>query len=385
MLIYHLADLHIGKKLNNVSLIEEQRAVLGQVLDSIRQEKPAVLILAGDVYDRRNPPLEAVDLLDEFLSQVVLAEKVPVLAIGGNHDSGERLDFAGNILAKAGLHLAGRFRLPVPEVVLTDEWGEVHFHLLPYADLATLRYELQDDTLADYQMAMAKVLENIESHWAEGERHVLIAHGVVLGDEPPKRTESERELTIGGTDSWSSALLARYNYVALGHLHHSQRAGAEHIRYAGSLLKYSFSEEGQAKSMTAIALDGDGHCTIRQIPLVAPHDLRTITGTLAELVEQAAYDNKRQDYLRAELTDRGELLEPMAALRAVYPNILELRRVYGIQIVAEGEQLGGRIFTEAAPEELFAQFYRQMTGEEWLAEEQEILSQILRQLLKERA
>lgn len=164
MLIYHLADLHIGKKLNNVSLIEEQRAVLGQVLDSIRQEKPAVLILAGDVYDRRNPPLEAVDLLDEFLSQVVLAEKVPVLAIGGNHDSGERLDFAGNILAKAGLHLAGRFRLPVPEVVLPDEWGEVHFHLLPYADLATLRYELQDDTLADYQMAMAKVLENIESH-----------------------------------------------------------------------------------------------------------------------------------------------------------------------------------------------------------------------------
>ena len=385
MLIYHLADLHIGKKLNNVSLIEEQRAVLEEVLAIIGQRRPDALLLAGDLYDRRNPPIEAVNLLDEFLSAVVLEKKVPVLAIGGNHDSGERLSFAGGILAKAGLYMAGRFQLPVPEVILADQWGPVHFHLLPYADLLTLRYELAEETLEDYPAAMARVLETIEADWTEGERHVLVAHGVVTGDEPLERSESERELTIGGTESWSSALLSRYSYVALGHLHNSQRAGAEHIRYAGSLLKYSFSEEHQVKSMTAVTLDETGACTIERLPLMPPHDLRTITGTLAELVAGAEKDPARLDHVRAELTDRGELLEPMAALRAVYPNILELRRLYAARVPIEG---GGpeRIRPEEAqPEELFAQFYRQMTGEEWTAEEQKILQGVLERLLKERA
>lgn len=385
MLIYHLADLHIGKKLNNVSFIGEQRAVLEQVLEAIRQRRPDVLLLAGDLYDRRNPPVEAVNLLDEFLSAVVLEEKVPVLAIGGNHDSGERLGFAGGILAKAGLYMAGRFQLPVHEVILDDQWGPVHFHLLPYADLLTLRYELKEETLADYQEAMARVLEMIEADWIEGARHVLVAHGVVTGDEPLERSESERELTIGGTESWSSALLSRYSYVALGHLHNSQRAGAEHIRYAGSLLKYSFSEEHQVKSMTTVTLDEKGQCAIERIPLTPPNELRTITGTLAELVAAAENDPARLDYVRAELTDRGELLEPMAALRAAYPNILELRRLYTAQAQTDPDALTCLRPEEAKPEELFAQFYRQVTGEDWTAEEQTILQGVLERLLKERA
>ena len=384
MLIYHLADLHIGKKLNNVSLIAEQRAVLEQVLEAIRANKPDVLILAGDLYDRRNPPVEAIQLLDEFLSAVVLAEKVPVLAIGGNHDSGERLGFGRGILAKAGLYMAGRFQLPVPEVVLADQWGPVHFHLLPYADLLTLRHELDDERLEDYQEAMAQVLQSIAADWTDHERHVLIAHGVVTGDEPLERCESERELTIGGTDSWSSALLGLYAYVALGHLHNSQRAGAEHIRYAGSLLKYSFSEERQVKSMTAVQLDAQGQCTIRQIVLTPPHDLRTITGTLAELTAQAAQEQGRLDYIRADLTDRGELLEPMAALRAVYPNILELRRLYALRPQVEDGVLGQLRPEETSPEELFAQFYQQMTGEDWPKAYQKIVQGVLERLLKER-
>ena len=385
MLIYHLADLHIGKKLNNVSFIGEQRAVLEQVLEAIRQRRPDVLLLAGDLYDRRNPPVEAVNLLDEFLSAVVLEEKVPVLAIGGNHDSGERLGFAGGILAKAGLYMAGRFQLPVHEVILDDQWGPVHFHLLPYADPLTLWYELKEETVADYQEAMARVVEIIEADWMEGARHVLVAHGVVTGDEPLERSESERELTIGGTESWSSALLSRYSYVALGHLHNSQRAGAEHIRYAGSLLKYSFSEEHQVKSMTAVTLDEKGQCAIERIPLTPPNELRTITGTLAELVAAAENDPARLDYVRAELTDRGELLEPMAALRAAYPNILELRRLYTAQAQTDPDALTCLRPEEAKPEELFAQFYRQVTGEDWTAEEQTILQGVLERLLKERA
>lgn len=385
MLIYHLADLHIGKKLNNVSLIAEQRAVLEQVVEAIREQKPDALILAGDLYDRRNPPVEAIELLDEFLSAVVLAEKVPVLAIGGNHDSGERLGFGRGILAKAGLYMAGRFQLPVPEVVLADQWGPVHFHLLPYADLLTLRHELDDESLDDYQEAMARALQSIEADWTDGVRHVLIAHGVVTGDEPLERCESERELTIGGTDSWSSALLGRYAYVALGHLHNSQRAGAEHIRYAGSLLKYSFSEERQVKSMTAVQLDAQGQCVIRPLALTPPHDLRTITGTLAELIARAeAEQAERLDYIRADLTDKGELLEPMAALRAVYPNILELRRLYTLKPQTEDGILGELRPEETSPEELFVQFYRQMTGAELSEAERTILQGVLEWLLKER-
>lgn len=384
MRIFHLADLHIGKKLNNVSMLSEQRAVLEQVLTAISEQRPDVLILAGDIYDRRNPSVEAVNLLDEFLSEVVLVEKVPVLAIGGNHDSGERLGFANGILAKAGLYVAGRLSLPVPEVVLTDQWGEVHFHLLPYADLLTIGHELGQEGLGDYQEAMVQVLESMEHDWAYGERHVLVAHGVVTGDEPLERSESERELTIGGTESWSSALLSRYAYVALGHLHNSQRAGAEHIRYAGSLLKYSFSEEHQQKSLTIVELDGEGTCQLSFMPLRAPRDLRTITGALAELVDAGKLDERREDYIRAELTDRGELMEPMAALRAVYPNILELRRV-GEQISRpEQEIIGAEDPADIGPEALFAQFYQQMIGEEWQAKEQQVVQEMVRRVWKER-
>ncbi len=360
MRMFHMADLHIGKKLNQVSLLEDQQYMLEQTITLINQQQPDVLLLAGDIYDRRNPSVEAVQLLDVFLSRVVLECRVPVLAISGNHDSGERLGFAHHILSRAGLHIAGRLHLPVPSVTLQDAWGPVIFHLLSYGDLATLRYELQTEEALDYQQAMEQVLQTINLE--DGQRHVLLAHGVVAGSEELEYSDSERELTIGGTEFWSSSLLSGFCYVALGHLHSCQRSGTDCIRYAGSPLKYSFSEERHRKGILQVDLAEDGGVTVTQLPLTPLRDMRTIRGNLTDLLQEDVVQSANsQDFIRAVLTDYGELLEPMARLREKYPNALTLEREHQLQ--AETMQQYKRIdLQKQTPGQLFADFYGQVTG-----------------------
>lgn len=387
MRMFHMADLHIGKKLNQAGLQDDQRHMLQQVVQLIETHQPDVLLLAGDVYDRRNPSVEAIELLDAFLSQVVLECKVPVIAISGNHDSGERLGFASSILTKAGLHIAGRMELPVPQTVLYDQWGPVVFHQLSYGDLATIKYLLQTEETMDYQTAMQTVLDTMHLSRENHTRHVLLAHGVVAAVnhdseqadmDALERSDSERELTIGGTEFWTSDMLDGFDYVALGHLHSCQRSGSERIRYAGSPLKYSFSEEHHKKGILQIDMDGDGALTITQLPLVPLHDLRTIRGNLHDLLQpdvvQAA---DHMDYIRAILTDYGELLEPMARLREQYPNVLLMEREHQMQAgPMDGYQLAE--VGNAQPEQLFERFYRQVTGGEMTAAELEIMQQCFR-------
>lgn len=362
MRMFHMADLHIGKKLNHISLLEDQRQMLKQVVTLIRQQQPEVLLLAGDIYDRRNPAVEAVQLLDDFLSQVILGCQIPVIAISGNHDSGERLGFAQGILSRAGLYIAGRFTMPVPQVTLQDEWGPVVFHLLSYGDLATLKYVLETDESLDYQQAMEKVLQTIDLANEGGTRHVLLAHGVAAGSEELEYSDSERELTIGGTEFWSSGLLTGFSYVALGHLHSCQRSGADFIRYAGSPLKYSFSEEHHIKGLLQIDLAANGSIEVTQLPLTPLRDLRTIRGNLADLLqEEVVQSANANDLIRAILTDYGELLEPMAQLRERYPNTVTLEREH--QLLAEPLQDYQRIDLQTqTPEQLFCNFYDQVTG-----------------------
>lgn len=232
-----------------------------------------------------------------------------MLAISGNHDSGERLGFAHHILSRAGLHIAGRLHLPVPNVTLQDAWGPVTFHLLSYGDLATLRYALQTEEALDYQQAMEQVLQTI--NLKDGQRHVLLAHGVVAGSEELEYSDSERELTIGGTEFWSSSLLSGFCYVALGHLHSCQRSGTDCIRYAGSPLKYSFSEERHQKGILQVDLAADGSVEVTQLPLTPLRDMRTIRGNLTDLLQEDVVQSANsQDFIRAILTDYGELLEP---------------------------------------------------------------------------
>ncbi len=381
MRMFHMADLHIGKKLNQVSLLEDQRHILEQTVARIKSGQPDVLLLAGDIYDRRNPSVEAVQLLDDFLSRVVLECHVPVIAIGGNHDSGERLDFVQGILSGAGLHIAGRCALPLARVTLRDAWGPVVFHLFPYGDLPTLRYILQSTEPLEYPRAAEAVLRTLEADLADGGRHVLLSHGMIAGagstEADLERSDSEHALTVGGTNFWTSPLLQQFSYVALGHLHGCQQSGAPHIRYAGSPLKYSFSEEHQQKGLLQVDLDGDGRVRVETLPLTPLREMRTIRGELRALLEEDTAPERERDFIRAVLTDYGELLEPMARLREKYPNTLTLEREHQ-QLTEPLQTYRQADLRSRTPEELFAGFYAQVTGNVMQEAERAVLQDCLR-------
>lgn len=362
MKFFHLADLHIGKKVNGYSMIDDQRVLLDQIVAHLAAEKPDALILAGDIYDRRNPPVEAVALFDDFVSRVVLEQQVPILAIGGNHDGGERLGFANAIQAKAGLHLVGSFTWPLPKVRLHDADGPVDVTLMAYADLAVLHALVPETAELDFPQAMDWVLRHTDLDPAA--RQVLVAHGVVTGDAPLETCDSERELSIGGTEYWQSASLAGFDYVALGHLHQAQRAGSERIRYAGSLMQYSFSEENQQKVMLSVTLDKDGALDVQPLPLVGPRRLVTVKGLLDELLSVPERVRVHQnDYLRVVLEDTGSLLEPMQRLKQCYPNIMLMERQALPEVVLDQPLPQAAEGTKRSPLDMFAAFYEQVMEE----------------------
>ena len=385
MKFFHLADLHIGKKVNGYSMIDDQRFILEEVLARIEAERPDALILAGDIYDRRNPPVEAVALFDDFVSRVVLDLSVPVLAIGGNHDGGERLGFANAIQARAGLYLAGTFQWPLPKVRLEDEDGPVDVYLMAYADLAVLHQVVPETAALDYPQAMDWILAHTTLDTAA--RHVLVAHGVVTGDTPPETCDSERVLSIGGTEFWQSASLAAFDYVALGHLHQAQTAGSTHIRYAGSLMPYSFSEEKQQKVMLSVTLAADGAVEVEALPLSALRRLVTIEGTLDTLLAvPETVAPHRDDYLRVILDDTSELLEPMQRLKQCYPHIMLMER--RAQLKTWDTQMMPQVnaaTTKRTPLEMFNAFYEQVTDtpaeEAMCALMQEVFAEVEKEVL----
>lgn len=383
MRFYHLADLHIGKKVNGYSMIDDQKALLAQVTAQIKEEKPAALILAGDIYDRRNPPVEAIGLFDSFVSEVVLTLGVPILAIGGNHDGGERLGFANAIQAKAGLFLAGCFTWPLPKVRLEDADGPVDIYLMAYADLAVLHALVPETEKMDYPEAMDYILSHTPLD--PQARHVLVAHGVVTGDEALATCDSERSLSIGGTEFWQSEALSDFDYVALGHLHQAQRAGSDHIRYAGSLMQYSFSEEGQQKVMLDVDLDAAGAVVVGALPLTPLHQLVTIQGTLDALLDvPEAVRPYQADYLRVVLEDEGTLLEPMQRLKQCYPNIMVMERRSGMTAEAGAALPSSATATvKRSPLEMFTAFYEQMTDDAPTEEMCDVMAQIFAELGKE--
>ena len=383
MRFYHLADLHSGKKVNGYSMIDDQKALLAQVMAQIKAEKPAALILAGDIYDRRNPPVEAISLFDSFVSEVVLTLGVPILAIGGNHDGGERLGFANAIQAKAGLFLAGCFTWPLPKVRLEDADGPVDIYLMAYADLAVLHALVPETEKMDYPEAMDYILSHTPLD--PQARHVLVAHGVVTGDEALATCDSERSLSIGGTEFWQSEALSDFDYVALGHLHQAQRAGSDHIRYAGSLMQYSFSEEGQQKVMLDVDLDAAGAVVVGALPLTPLHQLVTIQGTLDALLDvPEAVRPHQADYLRVVLEDEGTLLEPMQRLKQCYPNIMVMERRSGMTAEAGAALPSSATATvKRSPLEMFTAFYEQMTDDAPTEEMCDVMAQIFAELGKE--
>ena len=356
MRFIHTADWHLGRSLHGVRLLDEQRAILEQLVSIVADHRPDALLIAGDIYDRATPPGDAIDLLDDTLC-TILDMGVPVIVIAGNHDGPQLINYGSRLFAARSLHIFGKVTNFVQRVTLTDAWGPVHFYALPYAEPLAMRQALGDEAITNHQTAVTAWTARVFAEHPHGERAVALAHLFVAGGAG---CDSERQLVVGGTAEVDPNSFAGFDYVALGHLHHRQTLGDGVTHYSGSPLKYSFSEAEHHKSVNLVDMDADGSCEIEHIPLHPQHDVRCITGLLADVLTKAVVDPRPHDYLSVRLLDTGALLDPIARLREVYPNVLETPRV--ALLTSAGLRRTGTDHRTMSVEALFADFYEQITG-----------------------
>jgi exonuclease SbcD len=321
MRFLHTSDWHIGRTFHNVALLEDQAYILNQIVDIAVTENVDVIIVAGDIYDRSVPPAAAVTLLNDIIQRVINEHHIKLIIISGNHDSAQRLAFASQQLQQTGLYILGDLTDYLQPVTLTDQYGEIDFWGIPYTDPASVRSELSID-VSSHDDVFKVLCKNIKGN-QKNKRNIMISHCFIDG---ASESESERPLSIGGADRVSWQHFDAFDYVALGHLHGRQFKGRECIRYSGSPLKYSFSEENHIKSVTIVDLDGQGVQAINQIVLQPLRNLRSINGALKDILDDAQQDNAKDDYLLIKLTDTHAILDVMGKLREVYPNILHLER-----------------------------------------------------------
>jgi len=365
MRFLHTSDWHLGKTLCNANLLEDQAHALDQAFAMVKEAKPKAFVIAGDIYDRAVPPKEAVALLNDFLGRVVGELKVPVLMIAGNHDSPERLGFAADFLEPQGLHMAGPLVAEPQPVVI----GEAAFHLMPYADPASARFAFQDESLRSHQDVLNTQLSRAWGHHPQSKRFVAVAHAFVAGG---LCSESELGLAVGGSGEVDAKLFEPADYAALGHLHRPQDAGFAHVRYSGSLLKYSASEASHVKAITLVELPTKGKARTEPMPFTPRRDLRRLRGAFETLLQEPA--GNREDYLFVELTDSGPVLDAMARLRRLYPNIL------GIQTALESNAEDPAPLRSDPrnldPESLFQAFIKESTGLELTEEERLVFHEV---------
>ena len=358
MRFIHTADWHLGRLMYGVRLTDDQAHVLHQVALFARDSRPDAILVSGDVYDRAVPPPDAVGLLDDFVSQVVLDLGIPVMLIAGNHDSPYRLEFASRVLAGRGLYVCGCVQPEPVRMTLHDRGGPVHFFAVPYAEPALVREKLMTEEARDQEEAMRLIIDRIRSANPAGERSVLVAHAFVQGGI---ETESERPLTLGGADTVDASLFSSFHYTALGHLHRHQSVGGSHIRYSGSLLKYSFSEVDHRKGVLLVDMDEQGACNVEHVPLTPRRDVRRIEGYLKDVLAGPDHGENREDYLLVSLLDTAAILDVMGKLREVYPNVLHVERP---GLIAGGNRpQSSQDHRKLNDADLFADFFAEVTGE----------------------
>ena len=355
MKFLHLSDLHLGKRVNEFSMMEDQDYVLRQILSMTEEEEPDAVLIAGDVYDKPLPPAEAVRMFDDFLFRLS-GKGVRVFIISGNHDSPDRLAFGSRLMEGSGIHMARAYGGHVAPVTMRDEWGPVNIWMLPFVKPADVRPFFPDREIADYTGAVAAAVGEMELR--PEERNILVAHQFFTGAE---RCESE-EITVGGTDCVDVSTVKGFDYVALGHIHGPQQVTAPHIRYCGTPLKYSFSERNHVKSVTVVQMGEKGRVEIRTRPLRFLRDMRQIRGSFEELTKgKKNGDPGAEDYLHVILTDEEDVPDAMARLRTVYPNMMKLdydnTRTRTEAEIGEADMTRGKSETE-----LFAEFYEKQTG-----------------------
>ena len=383
MKIFHTGDWHIGKSVNGFYMTEDQEFIMKQLYEEIKVEKPDLVLIAGDLYDRSVPPVQAIELLNKVLGKIVKELKTPIIALAGNHDSNERIDFASELLRESGLYLSGTLKREIQKITINDEHGPVNFYPIPYADPPVVRDLFEDESIKNHDDAMKKIVDSIDNIMNKDERNVAIAHGYVSymksdGEvtETLLESESEKPLSIGGTALINAAYFDAFSYTALGHLHGPQKVGTNKMRYAGSPLKYSFSETKQKKGITIVNLDEKGEVEIDFHEFKPRRDFRIITGELKELIKNdvSSLDNK-EDYIKVVLKDKGEILDPMSKLRSVYPNVMELTREDRIKITSTGTVAVN--VREKSKLGLFDNFYEDIIGEKCSEEETQVMVKII--------
>ncbi len=376
MRLLHTSDWHIGRQLHGVSLLEDQAHVLEQILDIAERESVDAVIIAGDIYDRAVPPADAVKLLSNTLNRLCRDLGKQVVLIAGNHDSGDRLGFGSDLLGNSGLHIFGPLESEIACVTLKSNDLEVDIFGLPYAGPLTVRHVLGVE-VSSHEEAMAALLDKIHASTVDGRPTLVVAHCFVDG---AAECESERPLSIGGADRVSASLFEPFTYAALGHLHGRQYQGKKHVRYSGSILKYSFSEVDHKKSITLVDIDTSGGVTTRYIELDAIRDLRIVEGSLEEILERGKTDTKPDDFILARVNNKDSIIDVMGKLRDVYPNVLQMQNT-GIRDL---EKLPGasQEMLKKSHMSLFEDFFKDIQDEE-LSKDQKAYMENLLEVLSE--
>ena len=373
MKLIHLSDLHLGKRVNGFSMLDDQATILEQILAVIDDEAPDAVLIAGDVYDRTTPPAEAVRLFDDFLVKLS-ARAVRVIVISGNHDSAERLSFGARLMAGSGVTLAPVYDGTLQPVTLTDAHGEVRIWPLPFLRRAQVQRYFPETELKNETDAIAAVIGSMDIDSTQ--RNVLVAHQFVTG----AATCDSEELQVGTADGVDVNVFAPFDYVALGHLHGAQRVGRETVRYCGTPLKYSFSEKDHIKSVTVAELGAKGEVLVRAVPLTPRHDLRELRGTYDALTLRANYEHTAtDDYLSIVLTDEQDVPDALMKLRVIYPNIMQLR-YDNTRTRAEAVIEGAGIAPRRSALELFEDFYALQNGQTMTPEQRALSERLLREI-----
>ncbi|MBE6401682.1 MAG: exonuclease SbcCD subunit D [Verrucomicrobia bacterium] len=357
MKLIHLSDLHIGKRVNEVPMIEDQKYVLNQILNIIEHEKPDAVLIAGDVYDKSVPSTEAVELLDNFLCRLAKISNA-VMVISGNHDSPERLAFGSRLMKGAKVHLAPVYNGKVEPICLPDAWGNVCFYLLPFIKPIHVKRWYSDEKVESYTDACKVAVANMNVD--ESCRNVLLTHQFVTG---ASTCESE-EISVGGSDNVDASVFDAFDYVALGHIHGPQNIGSNNkLRYCGSPLKYSFSEAEHIKSVTIVNLGAKGELNLHAVPLKPRHDMRSVRGSFSDVMEHRVdVGMDKDDYVHVILTDEEDIPEAIGKLRLVYPNIMKLTydntRTRTNHVIDAAQDI-----QEKSPLELFDELYKQQNNQ----------------------
>lgn len=373
MKLVHLSDLHIGKRVNEISMIDDQDHILRQIIHIIDEEKPAAVLICGDVYDKSVPSAEAVTLFDDFLCRLAKRD-TQVLIISGNHDSPERLAFGNRLMEHAGIHISNVYDGDVQSVTLTDEHGDVNFWLLPFIKPAHVKRYNPDEGIESYTDAVRVAVEKMGIDTSK--RNVLLTHQFVTGASVDP--DGSEELSVGGSDNVDASAFEGFDYVALGHIHGQQNiGGSNRIRYCGTPLKYSFSEEHHHKSVTIVELGVKGELQLHLRPLMPRHDTRTIRGTFKEITAKAFYEGTAtDDYLRIFLTDEDDVHEAMGKLRTIYPNLMELR--YDNTRTKANEIIDGAQNVEKKePLQLFEELFEKQNNQPMSDEQRSFVAQLI--------